>query len=224
MTLMKKIKTIGFTGLLLFITALSPVCSQDQALYTLTLNQEEILRDTVGQIPEFPKYTTQLMNLANQNAQGTRPKVVGQMSELIQEFPGKDYEEWVKWYRQQKPEAIDQATAKVYAMLLNLRKAMENIDETLVRKWVEDLVLTKTYAGLKFQKSILARVSEIKGQPYRLAEPGEESKGIDGYIGQTPVSIKPVTYSSKPMLNEDIPVAIIYYEKVKTGIKISYAF
>ncbi len=38
---------------------------------------------------EFPKYTTQLMNLANQNSQGTRPKVVGQMSDLIQEFDGK---------------------------------------------------------------------------------------------------------------------------------------
>ncbi|GEM_PF-2690725 len=32
---------------------------------------------------DFPKYSTQLMNLANQNAQGTRPAVVGQMSELI---------------------------------------------------------------------------------------------------------------------------------------------
>ena len=37
----------------------------------------------------FPKYTTQLINLVNSNAQGTRPVVVGQMSDLIQEFPGK---------------------------------------------------------------------------------------------------------------------------------------
>ncbi len=42
----------------------------------------------------FPKYTTQLMNLANSNAQGTRPKIVGQMSDLIQEFKGKTFEEW----------------------------------------------------------------------------------------------------------------------------------
>lgn len=34
----------------------------------------------------FPKYTTQLINWANQNAQGTRPRVVGQMSELFPEF------------------------------------------------------------------------------------------------------------------------------------------
>lgn len=31
----------------------------------------------------FPQYTSQLINWANQNAQGTRPKVVGQMSELF---------------------------------------------------------------------------------------------------------------------------------------------
>lgn len=33
---------------------------------------------------EFPKYATQIINLLNSNAQGTRPSVVGQMSELIQ--------------------------------------------------------------------------------------------------------------------------------------------
>ena len=29
----------------------------------------------------FPKYSTQIMNLANQNSQGTRAKIVGQMSD-----------------------------------------------------------------------------------------------------------------------------------------------
>ena len=32
---------------------------------------------------DFPKYTSQLINCANQNAQGTRPKQVGQLSELF---------------------------------------------------------------------------------------------------------------------------------------------
>lgn len=35
---------------------------------------------------DFPKYTSQLINWANQNAQRTRPVVVGQMSELFPEF------------------------------------------------------------------------------------------------------------------------------------------
>lgn len=36
--------------------------------------------------PELPKYASQLINLANIFSQGTRPKVIGQMSELIKEF------------------------------------------------------------------------------------------------------------------------------------------
>jgi len=58
------------------------------------IKNTEIYNDVVGSAPEFPKYSTQLMNLANQNAQGTRPRVVGQMSDLIQEFPGSTLDEW----------------------------------------------------------------------------------------------------------------------------------
>jgi len=51
----------------------------------------ELIKEISGEAKQFPKYTTQLINLANQNAQGTRPKVVGQLSELIQECPHKEY-------------------------------------------------------------------------------------------------------------------------------------
>lgn len=47
---------------------------------------------------KFPKYVTQVINLVNSNAGGTRPKVVGQMSELIKEFDGKSIDEWIEWY------------------------------------------------------------------------------------------------------------------------------
>jgi len=43
---------------------------------------DEIKDVVIGEVPDFPKYTTQILNLANQNSQGTRPKVVGQMSDL----------------------------------------------------------------------------------------------------------------------------------------------
>ena len=65
----------------------------------------------------FPRYTTQLMNLANSNAQGTRPKIVGQMSDLIQEFEGKTFEEWAIWYKERYPNAIENATDKVFEMI-----------------------------------------------------------------------------------------------------------
>lgn len=53
-----------------------------------------------------------LINQINQTAQGTRPKVVGQMSELIQEFDGQTLEEWIEWYNERQPNAVEAATEK----------------------------------------------------------------------------------------------------------------
>jgi hypothetical protein len=64
-------------------------------------------------IPNFPKYFTQLINLANQNSQGTRPQVVGQLSDLIQEFDGHSLIEWKEWYLERYPNAIDTATERI---------------------------------------------------------------------------------------------------------------
>ena len=50
------------------------------------ISSKEIRRYLDIETPEFQKYVAPLINLANLYAQGTRPNVVGQMSELIQEF------------------------------------------------------------------------------------------------------------------------------------------
>lgn len=120
--------------------------------------------------------------------------------------------------------AVDEATEKVYEMVQNLALAFKLIDKTVVRKWVEDLVITKTYTGFCFQESILKEISLRKGVQYRRAKPEEESRGIDGYIGKIPVSVKPVTYKTKNMLHENIEVKMIYYEKLKDGISFEYDF
>jgi hypothetical protein len=188
----------------------------------LKLSNEEIRHALGSPSSAFPKYTTQLINLANQNAQGTRPKVVGQLSELIPKFPGKTLAEWEKWYLKSHPEAISVATAKIVEMLSQLKDAMNKIDQKLVEQWVKDLVIVKTFVGLRFQEAILKKVAEQKGGKYRLATPEEESKGIDGFIGKTPISIKPATYKSKRALGEKIEMGIIYYAKKKDGIEIEF--
>ncbi|MGC9060308.1 MAG: MjaI family restriction endonuclease [Thermoplasmata archaeon] len=72
----------------------------------IKISIEEIRKYLDIETPEFPKYVAPLINLANQYAQGTRPKVVGQMSEFIQEFEGKTLSEWEDWYLKKKPDAI----------------------------------------------------------------------------------------------------------------------
>lgn len=189
-----------------------------------TLKNENIESYNESESYTFPKYTSQLINWANQNAQGTRPAVVGQMSELFPEFMASDAEMtidgWQEWYMKRYPDAFDKATDKIYAQVENLRKAIPPIDRDMVRHWVEDLVIYKTFNGLYVQKAILASLAERTGDTYRLATPEEESKGIDGFVGNIPYSIKPDTYKAMDRLSEVINVRMIYYTKTKTGLKI----
>ncbi|MGE3062553.1 MAG: MjaI family restriction endonuclease [bacterium] len=171
---------------------------------------------------DLPKYVSQILNLANQNAQGTRPSVVGQLSELIQEFTGTTLEEWEKWYLTKQPEALKNSTEKITAMILNLKDAMNKITDEMIQSWVKDLVIVKTFVGLKYQEAILKKCSEIMKKPYRLATPEEESRGIDGFIETTPYSIKPITYKTMKSLSEKIDVKIIYYEKKNKYIEIEF--
>ena len=189
-----------------------------------TIKNEDIEKCNGSTDYSFPKYTSQLINWANQNAQGTRPVVVGQMSDLFPEFmdSGEDItiDSWKEWYVERYPDAFDKATSKIYAQVQNLREAIQYIDEEMVRQWVMDLVIDKTFNGLYVQKAILAALAAKKNASYRLATPAEESKGIDGFVGTTPYSIKPDTYKTMGRLSETIDVKMIFYTKTKTGLKI----
>ena len=186
----------------------------------LKIKNKELVRELIGEVKDYPRYVTQLLNLANRDAQGTRPRVVGQLTELIQECPEKTYEGWKKWYLSRHPDAIGNATRKIGIMIQKLREALGSIDEPMTKKWVEDLVIEKTFIGLRFQEAILKKVASIKNTDWRLAEPEEESRGIDGFIGSIPVSIKPVTYKAETSLVEKIQAKIIFYEKTKSGLEV----
>ncbi len=187
----------------------------------IRISNDDIMSLLDGDIPSFPKYVTQILNLANQNAQGTRPSVVGQMSELIKEFKGNGLREWEEWYLSKHPEAITFATNKILEMINRLKEAIGQIYRDIVESWVRDLVIVKTFVGLKFQESILKRLADGYNFSYRLADPEEEAKGIDGFVGNVAVSIKPSTYQTK-ILQEEINVLIVFYEKTKDGIKIMF--
>jgi hypothetical protein len=119
---------------------------------------DEIKNIEIGEVPEFPKYTTQLLNLANQNSQSTRPRVVGQMSELIQEFKGSTIDDWINWYEEKHPDAREKASDKIEGMVHKLSDAIDKIDRNMIEKWVKDLVLYKTFIGLHFQEAIIRKL------------------------------------------------------------------
>ena len=186
------------------------------------INNEELSVLNETESYTFPKYTSQLINWANQNAQGTRPRVVGQLSDLFPEYEQQSsnisINDWAEWYKEKYPNAIEDATNKIYVQIENLKEAIQLIDYDMIRDWVEDLVLVKTFNGLYVQKAILAKLAKIANCNYRLATPDEESVGIDGFVGEIPYSIKPDSYKTMERLSEEINVRMIYYTKSKTGL------
>jgi hypothetical protein len=187
------------------------------------INIQQVLENLNIEKFVFPKYVTQIINLANQNAQGTRPKVVGQLSDLINQINEKNYKNWKEFYLENYGDKIDVATDKIWNMINSLKEAIDKIDKNMVRNWVYDLVINKTAEGLIIQEYILKYLANKYNKSYRLANAQEESQNIDGFIGDIPVQIKSKTYKTKTNVkNEDIKVPIIFYNKTDKYITIEY--
>lgn len=163
--------------------------------------------------PDLPKYATQLLNLANQIAQATRPAKVGRLHELFEQLNPQTVEEWKTRYLQEHADAIDEAVERIAEQLEKFRESIEHIGDNEIRAWLMDLIIYKTWEGLKIQDLILSWLAQKRQRSFRRASPEEEARGIDGFIGEEAVSIKPESYKSKaPQLPEKIRCVIIYYE------------
>lgn len=188
----------------------------------LKISNDEVAELSNAPQYEFPKYVTQIINLINSNARGTRPKVVGQMSELVKEFDGNTIDEWIEWHTKRYPNAINDATEKIWTMYETMKDAFNTITKELIENWVKDLVYTKTFCGLKFQTAIISAIANQLGKNWREATPEEEAQGIDGYINNKPLQVKATTYKLEARLSETIEVPIVFYDKKKDGISIEY--
>ncbi len=167
----------------------------------------------------FPKYASPLLNMLNRWAGGTHSKIVGQMSDLVPQCPYRDYDKWKEWYLKKHPEAIENATKLIMEKIIEVKKQFDKIDEDVVRLWVEDLVIDKSFWGLKIQEAILKELQELTGKKTRLATAKEEQKGIDGFIGDIPVQVKPDSLESAPQTikTEKYIERVIKYKKTDKG-------
>jgi hypothetical protein len=169
-------------------------------------------------------YIGSVINIANSFSQATRPKHVGQMSELIQQFRNSNYEHSVKGWQQYYNDKIGEdkieiASHKIWDYVQRIKENLGSLTEEDVYEWTHDLIINKTFLGLDIQLSVLKMASNNK--PYRLSTSEEESKGIDGFIDNEPVSIKPYSYKKTfQQGTENIEYKIVYYKNTKNGIVI----
>lgn len=184
----------------------------------IEIKKKELINIVGYKQPDFPKYTSSLINLLNRWARGTHSSVVGQMSDLAIECPFKEYDKWREWYLKKHPDAIDKAVKLIISKLNEVKGAMDKINEEIIRKWVIDLVIDKSFWGLKIQETILLKIEKLTEIKCRLANKEEEQKGIDGFVGDIPVQIKPATYkTASNVKSEKLIEVIIYYKKTESG-------
>lgn len=106
------------------------------------ISNEYISKCNDTEISEYPKYTTQVINLSNQNAGDTRPRNVGQLSELLPEYlssPGEaSLSGWKEWYNERYPDAVNNAVDRVWDQVNNLRDCMDHIDKHILSRIFND--------------------------------------------------------------------------------------
>ena len=170
------------------------------------------------------KYISSLVNIANNFAQSTRPKHIGTLSLLMEEYksstktPSKDG--WESFYRMRMGDSvIEQATDRTWEKIEQIRNNLKSLEKEDVYDWVRSLIIDKTYDGLMIQAILLEEEAKKTNQPWRMASPEEESKGIDGFVGDVPYSVKPNTYCvSSASHNENINYKMLFYkQQKKTG-------
>jgi hypothetical protein len=188
----------------------------------ITLSSAEVRELLDAPPPKLPTYVSPILNLANRFASGTRPKVVGQMSDLIQQFDGRTLDDWAAWYQERYPDAISEAIRLIRNKLSEFKYVIDNITDEMIKLWVKDLVLVKTFIGLKFQEAILKRVTDATGLDYSLASPEQEASGIDGLVGNHEVSIKPSSWKDQVIQRENLQGVLIYYRKTDDGLEIEF--
>jgi hypothetical protein len=170
-------------------------------------------------------YVGSVINLGNSFSQATRPRNVGQMSDLIQEYretaENPSVDGWESFYSDRIGlDKIDGAVDKIWEYVQRIKNNLESLERDDVYAWTKDLIINKTFSGLQLQLDILEMVSDTGD--YRLSTPEEEAKGIDGFVDGEPVSIKPNTYKKTIEAGkESIPYRIIYYKNTKNGLVVA---
>jgi hypothetical protein len=147
---------------------------------------------------EFPVNTKPILNIAVQNSRCTRVEVVGSMKEFFSEFlkdkkVGKSVDDWESWYYTNKngKQRIQDSTDVLLAYLNKMPLDHKVFTRDIAKAYVLDLVINKTHYGMSGEYHAIAAAAKYFKLPHRYSTAEEEKQGIDGWIGEYPVQVKP---------------------------------
>lgn len=173
-------------------------------------------------IPEYSWETYQrgflgiLNNAYNQSCNAGKPKL-GVMSDIEAEFiehGGGSWQDFVRFYMRQH-NGDERVQRAIDAMADNLQQRVASIDgdvdEDDARYWARKYIwsmLVNTYSGFCSERTAIECVASNLDLPY--TTDGNETAGIDGYIGSSTVQVKPETYMGLDLNDHDADYVITY--------------
>ena len=188
----------------------------------IKLKRAELRGKDAGQVFNFPNFTEDLLELATRKSHGASKKVVGKPLDMLAEFDGKTYEDWRTFYEERRPGSIDRAVDLIQDQVEKFRVALEKIERDMIHAWVEERVLKSAYAATRLNEVILKKIAALQKKDFTPANNDDAANGIDGFIDGKPFIAKPIAHYFKGPPDELDEAGIIYYEKVKDGIKVYY--
>ena len=164
-----------------------------------------------SQKAEFKIYEKLIINSINQTAGGTKPRVVGQMSDLVPKF--RDYciknnisitsKNWKKWYLDRYLSNFENSLSKLKDMLEKFKKAINEINDKTLEKWLNNFLFIENIGGLLIQDIIMNYIkTEYPKYSIRAAIPSEESKNIDIIINNKAYQVKPLSIKQGTSFNQ----------------------
>jgi len=143
---------------------------------------------------EWPRYATQLLNIAGQNSQAFRPKYIGSCKDAWLKMRSDGIKgtlsEWEKYHSDNfGSECLVEAGKKIHDMIVKMN--VGNITEEMCIDYVKEVVYNKTHMGMGGEEVAVRVVADYYGLPYRFSTAEEESQGIDGWAGDYPIQVKP---------------------------------
>ena len=186
----------------------------------LKVEQDEMAVLSGETTPNTPNYCSQLLHLANQDLNDSVPQVLSRIRNLERHVNSDRRIDWSGLDKPKMNSSEEDAVKQMMDMLNQLKESLETIDEQTVKHFVHDQLVSDTFLGEKVIESILMKVAVSHNTFYEVAE----KEDFDGYIGTTPVVIKPFRDHLEKDHNDSDDIGHIYYQQDGSALRLLVDF
>ena len=175
-------------------------------------------------IREWPTYSTQILNICNANGKGTTPKNIGSLKELWEQMRSEgirpSLENWFDYLNKHYGhEIVDGAAKRIWNMVQKMQQD-HIITKEMCHDYAMEVIYHKTALGMAHEEQAVMRAAEYFNSEYRFSTKEEEAQGIDAWICDTPVQIKPDDYEGRNRSNikfDQTKTLMITYSETNKG-------